>query len=1408
MLTLMSQRDLPQLRSLDSQDEQSLSLEKFQGEKKSLSRLVDEEIVFEKSNGSDSDNDNDKNDNRENGGNEKLSNEEIAGDASCSSTTPTANSWTVSGEDKIINHNNERDRKEENGDRKPAAVDAQGGALNGGPSSDSTGRTAAYFNTNQNTPSNQVGSPSKSTPDTSSSLSTGPPPLISPIQEQFLAVTGNKAARKSLQKKLQSPASPIASPTAQAIQVLPDFSDFQNDPPSPQTHSLFASLPPSNSHREQNDESPKQLSLPISQATRGSEGTLSPTRPRQLEPSLSSLPMSKTNPAKQISMVGNVKKLKQPPPGSQTQTPLKTQPQTQKQTPLQTQPHQAAHENFAGGLGHVRPHNPPQKLHRQKGNLHVNAAASAATPLPGNIFVQNRKIPGVAMQRPHGRQPPFTVSDETIQAAAMANQIQRQQRQNQRQKLKMQRLQQQQQEMQRKQILAENERAKQQQLDNSGTSGDSNSEQDVSIALSDDLGNDSIVGSSSFRLAHKVLEREVLPELTRTGHSRGSMSRAQPSRRISKMEKDLSSIVSDPALKMPASEPGAAVSTRRVVPAKASSALAKRRRMFQRKKSSRVIHNTATLSSFRSGISSVTMDEAMKAAARRKAQEQAATMPLNFDIKQVTLDNPSSTHSSLGFHSASMRSILDANFAQFSGEASTEELQNTKHSNCYGHFSTQLTPHLEGDSATGGLNNSTNSLDASSAITPPTREQMRKRRESVRAQPRLAGHRPSLQGDERSQVSKTSQVSKISVAPSLLSRRRTSGTSAGLRRLPPEKGGNGQNLVFEQSPLPVPTVVDPAKFMRGLNKEAKKDVHHKVIDEQNDLIMKLACQLSAQENQNKVQKQQQLHPPKSPEKRFTDGEVTCRSHSTPEPVSIHSGSYNTQLALLLQQQIASGSDHLASLPSQTTVPNSFDATDTALRLALEESKKDIFCRPQLVDAESDRALEVALEVSRREAEEANRYKHAHAIPYSLDLSSQPLQRKDERREVLAPKAPLELKGTAVASEVAGTLDVALELSKKEYDFEVAKRHRRGKIIPTAANSADHRKELEQELVMPADMLEDDSSIRDWKAPASSPSAGEDHALAIALAASRMDALTSPPSIPAGLSREAPRRPNRYIRSDTKRNAADLQRRNHPSADTGEIDETLALSMALSKMEMYTIDDNTKDAPEQIALRLSQDEAMAMALEMSRRAPGAFDSPFASNSRSSPPCTPARQPLAATRPTSMPPPHHGYSSIPDPNIYTRSPIPFSPVPSFTTSAAFPQYYEQSHYNPHPFSPPLIHPAYHQPPHSYYQNAFSHHQSLPPQHGYPQNPSPLQSYHGHPDYCSYYSPPATPAAPQVPAASDDQDEALKMALAMSYQEAFGEPPANPQNSTAALSSADDDSLAVALAISRREAYGGGH
>ena len=1465
-----------QLAQVDSQDEKCTSLRKFQEEKRSLCRNVDEEVIFET----------DETMGSAVGGKAAKSSANAAGiaavgDTSCSSTTPTATSWTVADEERKQDQD-EEDQDEED-DRKPAAIDISGKTSarhNSGASSargiatsplsvDASVSRGATPIASMKTPSpprkQQLPSPTKSTPSTSSSTSTWPPPLISPDQEQLLAISQNQRPRKSLQKKLQqiSPSSSsvvtetATSPTTKIPSSEPQYPKVASLPAvSPNAHpkpSAFLKDPPPGSCSNSNSET--QVAPP-----EACDAPPSPARPRKLEGQLS--PPGFNNQAGQQDDETNMGNLKQPPPTATTtvEQPLQELPSTpshaQSLQPgveghsdgsaihaktLQSQHHHGVHATphlssiggeagIIGSNGHAgrhpqkHPHN-PGLLQRQRGNLHVNGLQQQQQQLPpGSIIVHhpnrnpaamNNRHQYIGMNKNHNRPKPrlpFSVSEETLQAAAMANQIQRQQRNQQRQKIKMQRLHQQQQEMQRRQeeqMLLEEQLLKKSN-GGDGVKGLAEDDLGISISGSDSLEDDSIVKSSSFAIASKVLERETFPELTRTGHSKGGMSRV---RRSSVMAADLASIVSDN--KMPVSEPRPSLGAGGRSLRRPTSALATRRQMFTREKSSRVIQNTATLSSFRSGVSSVTMDSAMKAAALRKAQQRAAAIPLRFDIKQVTLDNPSSSHSSIGYNSASMRSILD-NSAHFNGSILPgtpigREFKDSKHSGAYHSYNPQLAPHIESDSVS-ALNQSNASIDASSAISPPSRDEMRKRRESIRINPpapRRPSHRPSLKGggDDMSQISRLSgAVSQASVR-----RRPSNASKRGLRRAPIGNADAYNGINAGESPIPVPTLVDPTKFLRQAKKENEKNEWDQVLVDQNDLIMKLACELSQRENEDLVKKQQQLHPPKSSQPKG----VTQTTSGQSSIQSVLNGSqFSIQQQMLIQQQATSGSSPYAVQPSYATP--SGEPMDDALKLALEESKR-VNHRSQLSKTDSERALEVALEVSRVEAAEFDRQRHA--IPLSLDLSSPP-SKDNEKKERLAPLAPMESSGAAstAGSEAAGTMDIAIKLSKQEHEHEVSMRRPKGQLTaaltapvhdhevrlpknsghngkrPKKGNNSHHGSALDysmsttRSLVMPSEMLEDDSVIRS-EPPRQSPSTtGGDDALSLALAMSLLDATPAPRS---------PTPMNAGAGSRTTRSQQRI------STDRGESDEHLALALAMSKMDATTTHSGgTLDTPVDPLQHLSQDESMAYALELSRHTPGAFDSRLetprgnSSTPAASPPRVVASRPMFTTPSPQPPSRQQQYAHVPPPQFYPPMtpqymhypipPQPFSPAPSF---------YSQ------PFSPSPSYASYHMPPPQQYP--FS---PPPPYPSYPPQP-PQQHYH-YPDHQSYGTPPTPFPPPPVPPPRppDTQDEALKMALAASMADAYSATSAKA-SATPTTTVTDDDSLALALALSRRDAYGNG-
>ena len=229
------------------------------------------------------------------------------------------------------------------------------------------------------------------------------------------------------------------------------------------------------------------------------------------------------------------------------------------------------------------------------------------------------------------------------------------------------------------------------------------------------------------------------------------------------------------------------------------------------------------------------------------------------------------------------------------------------------------------------------SLHASSAVIPPTREEMRVRVESIKASqpgtwPKGSNQRRLLPGDEMSQRSSTSTVtSRGSFC------RRASGSSVpGLKMTSPEKS-DSQNKEKSNRRFSL-TLTNPI----GISSPAKMDSSKPKHFVPDDLIMKFASGLSLQEHEEKIQKQQQLCPP----------EPSKVLKQVPTPSSTPSGnqSDSEELRAILQLQKEILQDHKdktmscqkdnggLSVPRDSSI-DSFANQDEALKMALEISYK-------------------------------------------------------------------------------------------------------------------------------------------------------------------------------------------------------------------------------------------------------------------------------------------------------------------------------------------------------------------------------------------------------------------------------------------------------------------------------------
>lgn len=910
-------------------------------------------------------------------------------------------------------------------------------------------------------------------------------------------------------------------------------------------------------------------------------------------------------------------------------------------------------------------------------------------------------------------------------------------------------------------------------------------ELDASMDLEDlandsimDLANDSIKNGQSFALASKHLLNSKRPSDPRMDVDLPSGSQRQKRQSVM-MQKDMSQMaIEDPAaFNRIVSEPGGALPA-----ANPAAALRDKRRSMTRDRSSQVMLDTATLqqSTRHTGISSLTDDHPDVKAAVANATKRSpkwssgrTTFPGNVRPGQVSndtvsLDNAVSVHSSVGF--ASARDLLG-----FSGHLKVAPESGFPRSTSGGNYNPQLQPHIEQISVLSGGNNSTRSLDASSVVNPPTRDQVRSRHTrpsmlsvgngSVSNLDASSIVNPPSRDEVRSRHTPRASIivpDGASVASSLVSagaRRRTSimrpapqnavaavssrvanGNQPGVRRTSRTSVASAGLSVgaaarrrSKQTNIPTQkrSTEDLAKAYVLLKQKEEKQ-KNTILTDQNDLIMEMAIKQSMEEHQMKVRAQQEPHFYREAEAQRTVSKPQAEEELDPALLKAILESENSQPAPLKKA----------------------DGPDEATLMAILQSQNDVQSEP-LARVDSDRELKIALEVSRVETIENDKKRRANQLMRELGegLSELPTETK-------VPAAPRE-----TDAEAAGTLEVAMRLSRQEYEHETSKRAgARGtgatRIGPTSPRASHSERDSVLEYSV---STQHDGTVQGFSR------SGRMAALSVV---GSTPSLVMPPLEDDHSTGLGPSRPR------------------VPATDP---DEALALAMARSKMDVG------EGAGNATTPDLSQEESMAYALELSRRTPGAHESTLGTQSSTAPTRTMPEPSTQYQTPTSTSDRFHQ----PYPPTSAAQPynaLPYPPPYQYPYHQAYcPQPYPPPRYPPYP-------PAYQQP----YPPPFQ--QPYPPPYPPPyQLPYPPQPYaHPHAPQPHYYPPPPPPfSAPMISAPptysytvpADEDDEAFRMALAISRgdAQAAGSKPSH-RIATTTSSFEDDESLALALELSR--------
>jgi len=1041
-------------------------------------------------------------------------------------------------------------------------------------------------------------------------------------------------------------------------------------------------------------------------------------------------------------------------------------------SPQQQQQHQHAPPPPPGAMG----------LHRQSGTLNIsghNPSSSAAAAAATAKTIMNKKMSPVrrmmhihhAPKHAHplppspaaaARPPPFPVSQETMKLAERANFYNRKQRQEQR-KLKEQ------------QQLRKQTQLKKEGNNLSGSDEDQATVLDLSAAYSDDLGDDSIIGSPSFALANKVLHSDI------TNHSTSTSPSAR-ARRHSVMPKDLVSVAT--------LEPNGSIAGRRT----AKAALAGFRRGVARNKSKKVIEDTLALTSVRRGLS---------ANGHQRPALMRGSFTSEFSGMQVTFDKGCSTHSivsSIGYNPASYRSLENSAHLSDLVAQGSGELDDGRNVSRGSGFSPKLQTHEERESK-GNLNDSATSLDINSAVSPPTRKEFEER------QSRRTSVKVIRSGDDES------VASRASPGLGMNSTRRGSGVGAGLRRT----SGRPSGAALGRRPsrdggihIPLPKLVDSTKLnMRNKIKrerdKERSELWGDILNDQNDIIMRLALQMSKSDTEPEVtraQQQPELHTgtERSPSRLPTVSVTTLDAqpdpwmskggdgggwqeeediyaalqvateeskkttlYAQPDPWMPRGGSgrglQDDSMDAALQIAIEESKKTTSYAQPDPWMPNGGsgggwqeDPMDAALQIAIEESKK--IGRPGPVRADSDRELELILAVSRLEAEELDRRRHAGSFTLS-----QGSQASEHKREKLVPLAPLESNAepkpaNSDDAEAEARMDLAKKLSKQEHDFEISRRPVRA--AATGEQKAPREREgsaLEysvdsRSLIMPSEILDDDDER----------------------STQRRLGMVSAPAIEGG-----------------------------PEA------EAFALAIAQSKIDSTGESRSMAQGSADMLEGLTEEDMLVYALELSRRTPGARASVEISTvtearSRTSvapsasPPRLPASQPADSEHAyplganynlgmgTSVPPYHY----LPHPGML----VPPQPYPCYFPYGM-------------PMPPPQFYQAYPPVMPQPYPNYFPYGMPMPPR-GHPQP-------HAHYECGAAMESGLGSRSTQQPSWADSDDAATRMAIEESLSAVGRQQPLPSDNGyyerggvkeidSVQPSSDDDAALRLAMAISR--------
>ncbi|CAB9520322.1 expressed unknown protein [Seminavis robusta] len=597
--------------------------------------------------------------------------------------------------------------------------------------------------------------------------------------------------------------------------------------------------------------------------------------------------------------------------------------------------------------------------------------------------------------------------------------------------------------------------------------------------MGSELGDDSIVHSSSFRLMSKVLTNQRRPSDSSLDPSVGKGASGGARRRSSIMGKPVGA---DPAFRPSVSEPRASIPPKSGHGGPTTAArgrLGAVRRGLHNARSQHIMKATATIQqqSQRSGLSSITMgSDAIKEAVDKVTERPGLVRP-----RMVMLEKQLSTTSSIGYDSVSNRA-LDVS-AHLAAESEAGNINPS---------SPEDASHLQSPAdcaSVSSANKSRTALDATSAVSPPTREDMEKKRQmraSVMVPP--GTRRPSRRSISVTADATSVASSRISVAGPIPRRTsRTSNTSAGLRRRSTVgsvggsiSGSIGGDLQVQGRSNPLdPTIPVPKGVKEYYKKKLRQELEKKsgqgwdnILQVQNDIVMELACEMSKLDNEKQVQAQQQFplqvqknlsgapdsaghdddaNKPKQPQipQQLLERLVPAGPHpdqrqswvgsTSTTQVEVNSISETASIDAALRLALAESRQQQTSQPSPSSEAESMDA---ALRLAIDVSSQDSPLAITREDDQMDQALLVAIEESNRArapqpSPQSTPHEKDRALEIALQMSLQEARENDRIRnagqayqELVDSPAAIEPQTPAQHTATSPALLVAIEESNR------------------------------------------------------------------------------------------------------------------------------------------------------------------------------------------------------------------------------------------------------------------------------------------------------------------------------------------------------------------------------------------